>query len=130
MQLSSACTALENLQVCAIHTSGLEDIRDLRPFRSGLEAQGRTESAPFWSELTAWEHAESVRIIGAPPEERGNDPRSLSRCCARLQVNGFEALSGSQRLALLDALVHSAADCEGLRASVLAAARKRVRFRV
>ena len=42
------------------------------------------------------------------------------------QVHGFEGLSGSQRLAILDALVHAAADSEGLRASVLEIARKQV----
>ena len=42
------------------------------------------------------------------------------------QVHGFVGLSGAQRLAILDALVHAAADSEGLRMSALAAARKQV----
>jgi hypothetical protein len=38
----------------------------------------------------------------------------------------YERLSGAQRLAILDALIHAAADSEGFRAHVLSTARQQV----
>ena len=46
----------------------------------------------------------------------------------RQQAAGYEALSGAQRLALLDALIHTAADSEGFRAYILGTAREQARL--
>ena len=57
-------------------------------------------------------------------------PICLVRICKRLwlalQTVGYERLSGAQRLAVLDALIHAAADSEGFRAHVLGTARQQV----
>lgn len=45
---------------------------------------------------------------------------------AASQTLDYERLSGAQRLAILDALIHAAADSEGFRAHVLSTARQQV----
>ena len=48
-----------------------------------------------------------------------------SNLCA--QAVGYEGLSGSQRLDILDALIHVAADSEGFRAYIVGTVRQQAR---